>query len=410
MEAINRIKVSLLFDNKPQKVGDLIADAGKIYFKYDLDFLASALEISPFKLPLKEEIVSASPIPFDGLFGVFNDSLPDGWGRLLLDRTLSFRNHSLQQISPLDRLAFIGKKGMGALVYEPEIENENHFYNTLELDYIASEMEHILEGAPSDIIEELFAFGGSSGGARPKLTIGYNPITEQLIHGTPTLPDGYEHWIIKFPASQDFVDAAQVEYAYYLMALSAGIEMTTCKLFQGKSGKFYFGTKRFDRLGDQRLHLQSASGLLHDDFRMSTMDYGHLMDAGFQLEKHVQAYEKVLRLAAFNLYSHNRDDHSKNFSFLMNSAGKWDFAPAYDLTFSCSSRGWHSTSFAGEYQNPTQAHLLELAAIFGLKNPMEIITKVQEVVANWKQYAKNSNVSSYTSTTIEKTTQGLLRF
>lgn len=298
---------------------------------------------------------------------------------------------------------------MGALIYEPEIETKNHFSNTLELDYIASEMELILEGDSSDIIEELFAFGGSSGGARPKIMVGYNPITEQIIHGTSVLPEGYEHWIIKFASSQDFADAAQVEYAYHLMAVSAGIEMTTCKLFQGKSGKFYFGTKRFDRIENHRLHLHSASGLLHDDFRMSTMDYGHLMDAGFQLEKHVQVYEKVLRLAAFNLYSHNRDDHSKNFSFLMNRTGKWTFAPAYDLTFSSSSRGWHSTSFAGEYQNPTQAHLLELATTFGLKKPMNIITEVQETIANWKQYAKKGNVSSYTEKTIEKKTQELLR-
>lgn len=409
MESINRIKVSLLFNNKPQKVGDLVVDAGKIYFRYDLDFLNTALEISPFKLPLKEEIVSANAIPFDGLFGVFNDSLPDGWGRLLLERTLSSRNHSLQQISPLDRLAFIGKKGMGALIYEPEIENENDFSKLLELDYIASEMTHILEDAPSDSIEELFAFGGSSGGARPKIYVGYNPITNQIIHGTPNLPDGYEHWIIKFASSQDLIDAAQVEYAYYLMAVSTGIEMTTCKLFEGKSGKFYFGTKRFDRIENQRLHLHSASGLIHDDFRMSTMDYGHLMDAGFQLEKNVKVYEKVLRLAAFNLYSHNRDDHSKNFSFLMDSAGKWNFAPAYDLTFSNSSRGWHSTSFAGEYQSPTQAHLMELATTFGLKKPMNQITEVQDTIANWKQFAKTSNVSSYTEKTIEKRIQELLK-
>lgn len=409
MQNINRIKVSLFFDNKPQKVGDLVSDSGKIYFKYDPVFLNTSLEISPFKLALKEEIVSANAIPFEGLFGVFNDSLPDGWGKLLLDRTLNSRNHSALQITPLDRLAFVGKKGMGALIYEPEIENENQFHHQLELDYIASEMEQILEGTSSDIIEELFAFGGSSAGARPKITVGYNPNTKQIIHGTPTLPHGYEHWIIKFSSSQDLVDAAQVEYAYYLMAVSAGIEMTTCKLFQGKSGKFYFGTKRFDRIGNQRLHLHSASGLLHDDFRMSTMDYGHLMDAGFQLEKQVQVYEKVLRLAAFNLYSHNRDDHSKNFSFLMDSAGKWSFSPAYDLTFSNSSRGWHSTSFAGEYQNPKQNHLLELAATFGLKKPMNVITEVQEAIVNWKQYAKNSDVTSYTTITIEKRLQELLR-
>ena len=134
-----------------------------------------------------------------------------------------------------------------------------------------------------------------------------------------------------------------------------------------------------------------------------------MIDAGFQLEKQVQVYEKVLRLAAFNLYSHSRDDHSKNFSFLMNPAGKWDFAPAYDLTFSSSSRGWHSTSFTGEYQNPIQAHLLELTATFGIKKPMEFINEVQESVANWKQYAKSSNVSSYTNTIIERRIQELLR-
>lgn len=187
------------------------------------------------------------------------------------------------------------------------------------------------------------------------------------------------------------------------------LNRSKCKLFQGKSGKLYFGTKRFDRVENQRIHLHSASGLLHDDFRRSTMDYGHLMDAGFQLEKNVQVYEKVIRLAAFNLYSHNRDDHSKNFSFLMNHVGKWRFSPAYDLTFSSSSRGWHSTSYAGEYQNPTQAHLLELAATFGIKKPMTILNEVKEAIANWKQHAKNSNVIPYTITTIEKKMQELLK-
>ena len=144
------------------------------------------------------------------------------------------------------------------------------------------------------------------------------------------------------------------------MAVTAGIEMSECKLFKGKSGQHYFGTKRFDRINNRRIHVHTASGLMHDNFRASTMDYGHLMDYAFLLEKHVKAYEKVFRLAAFNVFAHNLDDHSKNFSFLMNNKGEWQFAPAYDLTYSYSSYGFHSTMVAGESQNPGAKHLMKL--------------------------------------------------
>jgi serine/threonine-protein kinase HipA len=192
------------------------------------------------------------------------------------------------------------------------------------------------------------------------------------------------------------------------MALEAGMEMMPCKLFEGKSGRFYFGTKRFDRISNKRVHLHSAAGLLHDDFRMSTLDYGHLMDASFRLEKNVSAYDTILRLAAFNLYANNRDDHSKNFSFLMNDSGKWKFAPVYDLTFSTSSFGSHSTSFAGEYKNPTDKHLLELAKVFGIKNPKPIIEQVKYAVSKWEQIAKLYDVSSESLKLIEKTTSNQL--
>lgn len=408
MNTTSRLNVSMEFDGTSKKVAELIADKRKIYFKYNDDFLNSNIEISPFKLPLNNAIVSANFIPFDGLFGVFNDSLPDGWGKLLLDRKLPSKGYDLVQVSPMDRLAFVGKKGAGALIYEPVFENEFEAANAIELDYIASEMNHILKGEPSDIIDELFEFGGSSGGARPKINVGYNPVSEHIIHGVAVLPEGYEHWLIKFTSSYDRIDAAQIEYAYHLMALEAGIEMAPCKLFKGKSGRCYFGTKRFDRINNNRLHLHTASGLMHDDFRMSTMDYGHLMDAAFQLEKHVEAYEKVLRLAAFNLYSHNRDDHSKNVSFLMNAEGKWRFSPAYDLTFSSSSLGGHSTSIAGEYKAPTQTHLLELATTFGMKKPKLLIENVKEAVSNWKKQAKESEVTTSSMAIIEKTMENLL--
>jgi serine/threonine-protein kinase HipA len=157
-----------------------------------------------------------------------------------------------------------------------------------------------------------------------------------------------------------------------------------------------FGTRRFDRAGKLRLHVHTASGLMHDNFRASTMDYGHLMDCAFRLEKHVEAYRKVFRLAAFNVFSHNRDDHSKNFSFLMNARGEWQLAPAYDLTFSYSSYGFHSTMTAGESQKPGTEHLLKLANHFGLKDGKEIIDEIRSAIAKWNTIAKDTGVSSET--------------
>jgi serine/threonine-protein kinase HipA len=331
---------------------------------------------------------------------VFNDSLPDGWGRLLVDRTLSSKGINISTITPLDRLAFVGSAGMGALIYKPEFENGTVSSN-IELDAIANEMTRILQGTTSDLLEELFILGGSSGGARPKIFVAYNPGTEEIIHGKEDLPGGFENWIIKFPSSSDNPDIAKIEYAYHKMALNAGIEMNDCKLFKGKSGKVYFGTKRFDRLNNKRLHVHTASGLMHDNFRASTMDYGHLMDCAFRLEKHVNAYRKVFRLAAFNVFSHNRDDHSKNFSFLMNKNGEWQFAPAYDLTFSYSNYGFHSTMVAGESQKPGVEHLLKLANHFGIKDGKEIIDEVRNAVSDWRTIALAYDIGSETVDNIQ---------
>ena len=291
---------------------------------------------------------------------------------------------------------------MGALVYKPEIESGKIDLSGPELDTIALEINQVLEGTSPEIIEKLFIIGGSSGGARPKIFVGYNSQTGKLIHGVGSIPDGYAHWIIKFPSSSDNREIANIEFAYHKMALLAGIEMSECKLFEGKAGRVYFGTKRFDRLGNNRLHMHTASGIMHDNFRMSAMDYGHLMDCAFRLEKHVHAYEKILRLAAFNVYAHNRDDHSKNFSFLMNAKGEWRFAPAYDLTFSYSGYGFHSTMVAGESKNPGRKELMKLATLFGIKNAKTIIEQVQEVISNWDEMAKESGISKKNRQSIKK--------
>ena len=397
---IQNLQIYLNIEDLTIKVGEIAQLKKEYFFKFDEEFLNQNFEISPFKMKKSKELLQADFLPFEGIFGVFNDSLPDGWGRLLLDRKLISEGKSLSDISLLDRLAYVGKNGMGALVYEPDKSHHSDFL--IDLDTIYSETNKIHADATSELIEELFEMGGSSGGARPKIFIGYNPKTDQLIQEHLNLPNEYEHWIVKFPTSSDLPEISTIEYIYYQMALSCGIEMSTSKIFKSKSGKMFFATKRFDRIQNKRLHMHSASGLMHDNFRLSSMDYGHLMDCAFKLEKQYNAYEKIFRLAVFNVIFHNRDDHSKNFSFLMDSKGRWKLSPAYDLTYSNSSHGHHSTSIMGESKNPTSKDLIKLANHFGLKSGQEIIEEIVDVASKWKNFGKDNQLSSSMIQMIQK--------
>jgi len=276
MEHIEKIIVSICLNEEEISVGELVSDTKNIYFKFYTEFIKRGIEISPIKLKLNNLINKADPIPFDGLFGVFADSLPDGWGKLLLDRALNARGVAVDDITVLDRLAYVGSNGMGALTYKPEIEDFGHEEFKIELDEIAKATNQIINGVASNVLDELYQLGGSSGGARPKILVGYNPVSQHLIGIEKILPKDYEHWLIKFPSSYDRPDIANIEYAYYKMALDAGIEMIESKLFKGVSGQAYFGTKRFDREGNKRLHMHSAAGMMHDNFRLSNIDYGDL--------------------------------------------------------------------------------------------------------------------------------------
>lgn len=408
MAPIQKITVSIDFGNEELQVGELIQEGKSIFFKYYTDFIKSGIEISPFYLQLDDKIFEAPAHPFEGLFGVFYDSLPDGWGRLLLDRTLTAKGMLLQDVTSLQRLSHVGLKGMGALTYRPQVETSAQEILQVELDAISREMNAVLEGSSSSIIDELYEMGGSSGGARPKILVGYNPKTDHLIHGVDTLPESYEHWLIKFPSSNDRQDIAQIEYAYHKMAVAAGISMANCKLFSSASDNMFFGTERFDRNGNERFHLHSAAAMLNDNFRYSNIDYGNLMDAAFKLEHDVSGLEKVLRIAAFNVFAHNRDDHSKNISYLMDSKGNWQLAPAYDLTYSNSSHGMHSTTIAGESANPTRKHLKELASEFRMKNGDVILEQVADAVSQWKSFAKDAGVSRESTELIYNRIQKLI--
>lgn len=390
------VNVGLDFGGSLITVGRLAAKNRRVYFEYDAGFLKRGLALSPFRLPLKSGVQEFDPGLFDGLPGVFNDSLPDGWGRLLLDRALRVRGILPGAFTPLDRLAHVGRHGMGALVYQPDYSGMPS-QRTVDLDELSQESRHILEGESSDVLEMLLALNGSSAGARPKAMIGVNAGRTNIIQGVDELPEGFEHWLVKFPNMADGIDSGAVEFIYNQMAREAGLDVMECHLFSAKKGPGYFATKRFDRLpGNRRLHKHTASGLLHADFRVPSLDYQDLVRGTMALTRDMREAQKMFRLAVFNVLSHNRDDHAKNFSFLMDEHGKWSMAPAYDLMYSAGPGGEQSTLVMGEGKDPGTAQLLELAAKADL--PIEeakiIIDQTRHALNRWKILAHEIGVSS----------------
>jgi len=378
--------------NQRRKVGRLAFKDRQILFEYDASFLASGIEISPIKLPLRPGVSIADTTIFDGLHGVFNDSLPDGWGRLLLDRTVEKHGVHRGQLNPFDRLAYVGRHGMGALSYEPELSQQTADDAPLALDKLAEESAVVLVGENEEVFEDLLRLNGSSSGARPKIVAQVSTDKKRIIHGQQELQPGFAHWMIKFPSSLDARDAGAIEYAYSLMAKDAGVEMPETHLFRTKRNK-YFGTKRFDRDGDARIHMHSLGGLIHADHRSPSLDYDMALRVALALTRNIQDAEKVYALACFNVLAHNRDDHVKNFSFLLNARNEWIFAPAYDLTFSYGPGGEQSMLVMGEGKNPGAAQLQALGKQHRIKNAQEILAKVKTAVANWRRYAEQAGVS-----------------
>lgn len=369
-----------------QLMGRLLLHNRRIFFEYDAVFMKKGLELSPFKLPLKAGVIESNDRTFEGLFGVFNDSLPDGWGRLLLDRTLMKSGLNPGTLSALDRLCFVGKGGMGALSYEPENPGTmSHITN--DLDDINSEIQATLDDNDT-YVEDLLVLGGSSAGARPKVL----------------LPIDGEDWLIKFRSSLDLKDISAIEYAYHLMAKDAGLNLPEAKLFPSRAGLGFFGVKRFDRHGDCRVHMHSIAGLLHADHREPCLDYESVMKATFYVSKDIRQCEIQFRNTVFNVLSHNRDDHAKNFSFLMDKNGIWTVSPAYDLTFSSGPSGEHSTMILGEGKNPTKEHLLRLAESCNIKSSkaLEIIHQVLEATQKWDTFASAVGVSQLHINNIEE--------
>ena len=392
--AIREIKVGLDYGSGVQSVGRLAIRNGVIYFEYDNTFLEGNLEISPIKLPLQRGVIELPREPFEGLVGVFNDSLPDGWGRLLFDRMLRNEGVLPSEITPLDRLAHVGLQGLGALVYEPD-ESPKFDDEIIDLDVLASQTKEVLEGDSDEVIAELLALNGSSAGARPKALIGVDKERKNISFGALQLSDDFEHWMVKFPNSQDGKDAGAIEYVYALMATEAGIVMPNVHLFSSQMGNGYFAVKRFDRSENKRLHMHTVSGLIHNNFRFPSLDYEDLLSLTSFLTKDIREVEKMFRLAVFNVMAHNRDDHAKNFTFLMNEIGEWKLSPAYDLTFSNGPGGEQSTMVMGEGRNINLKHLLKLGSEAQLSKGFidNVIDKTLSALNKWEILSKNYGVN-----------------
>ena len=335
-----------------QLVGTLAKTPDRLVaFEYDSNWIANGFSISPYSLPLEKKVFIPKYEPFDGLFGVFNDSLPDGWGRLLVDRLLLKNKINPSEIDSINRLAVVQESGMGALTYKPEHKFESSEQES-DYDKLAHECSKILESQDTSNLEELFKLGGSSGGARPKILTKING----------------EDWIIKFPSSQDSKNIGEQEYKYSLVAKECGIKMTETRLYQSKICSGYFGVKRFDRENGKKVHMVSVSGLLETSHRLPNLDYNILMKLTLELTKNYQDIEQLYRLMCFNVFAHNRDDHSKNFSFLYDENKKeWHLSPAYDLTYSSSFNGEHATTINGEGKNPSLEDILAVAKNIGIK-------------------------------------------
>ena len=344
------------------KVGRLAQTRdGICAFEYDANYLTNGISISPFELPLKNGVMLAKRHPFGGNFGVFDDCLPDGWGLLVLDRYLQKQGINPKTLSILDKLSLVGSVGRGALEFRPdqsELGNDDY----INFEHIASETKKILESNSyqGDCIETLYRQGGSPGGARPKIFTKF---------------DGKE-WLVKFGAVSDPANIGQIEYEFSLLAKKCSIEMTETRLFENK----FFGVERFDRTPQGKLHVVSVAGLLNADYRLPYIDYLSIFQLCQKLTRNVQEMWKLYRLMVFNYLIDNKDDHAKNFAFILRD-GEWYLAPAFDILASDGINGYHTTSIIDSI-TPTKDDIFAIAVKAGLdhKKAIEVYNEMNGLI------------------------------
>lgn len=406
-------------------------------FQYDPAFVGAGIEVAPLKMPVREAPYEFPALPketFKGLPGMLADALPDKFGNRLIDAWLAETGRSVDRFSPVDRLCYIGNRGIGALEFEPTVRKVTRS-KKLEVaqlvdlaNRVLSERENLagrLGGEDdAEALEDILSVGTSAGGARAKAVLAWNRDTGEFRSGQVKVDEGYEHWLLKFDGVSNNRDKeladpqgfGKIEYAYYLMATEAGIDMSECRLHH-EGGRSHFMTRRFDR--DERgrkRHMQSLGAMQHFDFN-DPASYSYeqavltIRDLGLGMDVVEQQYKR----AVFNVVARNQDDHVKNISFLMDRSGAWRLSPAYDVAYSYNPSGsWtrdHQMSLAGKRNDFTHGDLMVLASNVGLKSNKanQAIEDIVDAVAKWQEFAEQAGVQQSDMSRIEKTFRMNLR-
>jgi len=400
VSSINSIKVKrTLSSGEAVGVGEMATDKqGRVFFAYDDHYIQNYPSLSPFKLPFNTEPNQSESNLHKGLYGVFSDSLPDGWGLMLMDKQFLKSGMNLHEISPLHRLAYIGGNGMGALTYKPSCftTETDQFLTLNELGKASIEL---YEGSDKDVLPAITIAGGSPGGARPKALIGFDGKIIST-HPNNKLPQ----WIIKFGSDKLLLkhEEGLVESIYLDMAKLAGCNTPEYHLFDNPLGTQWLALKRFDvtysanNIETGRLHMHSVCGLLNADFRAPSIDYQSLIRATQVLTKHQGQTREMFRRGVFNLLSGNCDDHSKNFAFLQNDEGKWQLSPFFDVCFSPTPHQQQTSSLLGHGKAVPHKAITELAREAGITKPSEIkkiISQCLDAIAQFDSLALKRGIS-----------------
>lgn len=394
-------------------------------FRYDRDFAAKGIELSPLKMPVEGNQVYEFPElqsnTFNGLPGLLADVLPDAFGRALLDKWLISINKTFA--NPVERLCYQGKRGMGALEFVPAYADYLEQSEKLEIDSLIAVANQALANKEAfqanlktdqqEAIANIIRVGTSAGGQRAKAVIAYNDATGEVRSGQSTAPEGFDYWLLKLDGvtNKELGDPehwGEVEYVHSLIAKAAGINMTECRLYR-ENGRAHFMTKRFDRVNGEKIHMQTLCGLAHYDFNMlHAYSYEQAFAVMRQLRLTYPEAEEFFRRMVFNVVARNQDDHTKNISFLMDKQGVWHLSPAYDMSWAYNPMGgWtsmHQMSINNKWDNITRDDLLRVAYEMNIKHAPLIIDQVVEAVSQWPKLAKEqTEIPQNIIETIEKT-------
>lgn len=391
-------------------------------FEYAPSFIQKGWDLSPLKMPVSKgpriysfpelrKGRSDSEDTFHGLPGLLADSLPDAYGNRLINIWLAKQGRAENSMNPVEKLCFIGRRGMGALEFQPASIKGGSQSQLLEIDSLVNVAKKMLqrrEGFSTQLSEDenkammdILKIGTSTGGARPKAIIAFHPKTKEVRSGQGNVPVGFEHWLIKLDgvSKEQFGESSgwgRVEYAYYLMAKDCGIEMMECRLLE-ENGRAHFMTQRFDREGNKKHHIQSLCGLQHYDFNeMYAYSYEQVFQSMRLLKLTYPEAEQMFRRMVFNVLATNYDDHTKNFSFILRKDDSWRLAPAYDLCFSYAPDNYwvnqQTLSVNGKRLHINREDLLTVARANSIKRGDEIIDEVNLAVNNWREYADQAEV------------------